>query len=94
MMSPDEKFGYPEAETPEIDETGTFSVRVVYLDGVERLTPEIESLREALLAADEHRQALAVLGYDHHRVHLDVIDMNDPERGSLDWDTLNEKGPR
>ncbi len=71
----------------EDDETGRFALRVVYLDGVERIGVDINTLREALIEADKHREDLAVLGYDHRRVHVDVIDLNDGER-RLDWDTL------
>ncbi len=80
-------FGYPEPFAPEPDETGSFATRVVYLDGVERITPEVASLREALIDADKHRSDLALIGYDRTRVHIDVIDLNDGER-RLDWDTL------
>lgn len=70
------------------DEEGTFAVRTVFLDGVERIESTWTSLRDALLHADHVRVELLAKNYDRHRVLVDVVDMDDPERGSLDWDVL------
>lgn len=82
--------GAPALESVERDERGRFAVRVVYRDGLERLDAATESLRDALLDADRARSNLALIGYGRTRVHVDVIDEDDPERGPLDWGHLDE----
>jgi hypothetical protein len=85
----DRYFGAPETGAPERDETGSFQIRVVYLDGVERHTDDpYTSLREALEECDTTRASLKGAGYGRTRVHVDVIDLNDGER-RLDWSTLD-----
>lgn len=80
---------HPEDRIP-VDEDGDFSVRVVYLDGVDRTHGEPHtSLIEALRHADEHRAYLRTLNYDRTRVNVSVIDNDDPERGALDWEVLD-----
>jgi hypothetical protein len=64
-----------------------FQVRVVFLDGVERTVPTPYYDEEAAIdAADRIRAELAERGYDRRRVHVDAIDNDDPERGSLEHD--------
>lgn len=70
------------------DEEGNFAVRVVFLDGVDRTDSRHTSLRGALAGADFLRIDLKAKGYDRHRVHVGVIDEDDPERGELDWSDL------
>lgn len=70
------------------DEEGHFAVRAVFLDGVDRNQSLHTSLYRALRAADEYRLDMRAKGYDRHRLHVDVIDEDDPERGSLDWDAI------
>jgi hypothetical protein len=70
------------------DEEGSFAVRAVFLDGVERNQSLHRSLRLALEAADFYRAEMRGKGYGRSRLHVDVIDENDPERGSLDWDSV------
>lgn len=70
------------------DEEGSFAVRTVFLDGVDRTHSRHKSLRWALYHADATRGELAAKGYDRTRVHVDVVDEDDPERGSLDWEDL------
>lgn len=71
------------------DETGHFAVRAVFLDGVDRNQSLHTSLRHALEAADLYRIDMAKKGYDRRRLHVGVIDEDDPERGELDWDDVS-----
>lgn len=71
-----------------IDEEGSFAVRVVFLDGVDRTESSHTSLRRALFRADTYRYELEKKGYRHHNSHVGVIDSDDPERGELDWDEV------
>lgn len=71
------------------DEEGHFAVRAVFLDGVDRNQSLHTSLRHALLAADLYRAEMREKGYDRFRLHVGVIDEDDPERGELDWDVVS-----
>lgn len=70
------------------DEEGHFAVRAVFLDGVDRNQSLHTSLRQALRSADEYRADMRAKGYDRSRLHVGVIDEDDPERGELDWDAV------
>lgn len=67
------------------DEEGDFAVRAVFLDGVERYESTHASLRAALEHADGYCRSMALAGYTKRNLFVDVIDRDDPERGSLDW---------
>lgn len=72
------------------DETGNFAVRVVFLDGVDRTAQDgFTSLRAALAWADGYTLDLRKKNYTRTMVHVGVIDVDDPERGELDWDDLD-----
>jgi hypothetical protein len=70
------------------DEEGSFAVRAVFLDGVDRNQSLHGSLRAALEAADLYRAEMRGKGYGPGRLHVGVIDEYDPERGELDWDSV------
>jgi hypothetical protein len=86
---------HPSAGTTYSDEYGDFRVRVVLQSECEeRLVYANASLRCALAFADIERGRLSKPWRDAGRnpaahVHVDVIDMEDPERGGLDWDVLS-----
>lgn len=70
------------AASPEPDEDAEpdrFAVRIVYLDGVERIDSSWTTARLAKKIADRARENLEAAGYDKHRVHVDVVDLDDPE---------------
>lgn len=77
------------------DEIGDYAVRVVFQsDCEERIESRHVSLRNALAEADLRRGELSKPWRDAGRnpaahVHVDVIDCDDPERGSLDWDVFS-----
>lgn len=74
----------------EYDEIGDYSVRVVFLDGVDRTAADgFTSLREALHWADQYTLDLRKANYTSSMVHVGVIDNEDPERGELDWDAID-----
>jgi hypothetical protein len=91
-------FGDPRFDAPDEEEgrrrriygPSRFLVQVIYLDGVERPLDRFDWLREALEARDRERAELAAAGYDRTRAHVRVVDVDDGERGSLEWDDLEE----
>lgn len=77
------------------DEEGIFGVRLVrQSDCEERILSHWRSLRDALYVADEIRARESKPWRErglNPRAHVlvDVIDMDNPERGSLDWEELD-----
>jgi hypothetical protein len=67
-------------EPDEDDEPDRFAVRIVYLDGVERIDSNWPTEWLANKIAGRARENLEAAGYDKSRVHVDVVDLDDPER--------------
>jgi hypothetical protein len=66
-----------------------YSVRRVYRDGVPDIVEEKGTdLRAALDLRDELLE-----GTSRHTVYIDVIDLDDPERGTIDEDDLEDQCP-